>query len=555
MVTAFLLLFWLSTPYEYGADSPRPTLLVAGLFLTASAIAFFGLTNALKVGEGQQSTMVVLILSFALSTRLIAVFTCPILEVDYYRYLWDGKVAAEGVSPYQFSPEQILESNYSDSGSLGQLNKLSLQSESNHAILSRVHFEEYTTIYPPVSQAVFATVMACIPNSASIPAHVLAMKFVLLLFELGTLLLVWFLLARLGRNMGWLIAYAWNPLIIKEIANSGHLDSIATFLMMLSIVLLVNWQLSDTAKSKKTAWLLGSGVALGLGVGAKLFPAVLFPALVVYVARTSWVKAKLFASVFSAVAMLSLWPMLEPIVNERHQAANQQPIATQPSTESTSSQPQQGAVGFFSHWRMNDTVFSLVYLNLKNSDRADARTPWFVLTSKEFRRNFDHWCRRHLAVGGNQAFFCTKVLTLGFFLAFYGWQLGKIYRAPESKGGFKTSSRVRQVSDLMQFLVLILTVFIFLQPTVNPWYFVWLLPLASFSNNRGWTLVGGLLLTYYSRFWFKSLSGEFVFAGRGYSGAGLYDHFVVWFVLGAVVIILTVFKRSNLQSSSCNKCD
>jgi hypothetical protein len=553
LVGIFLLLHWLSPPYEYGSELPRPTLLVTGLLFAAGVIAFFGLTNALKVPVHQRKTLLLLILSFALSTRLIAVFTCPILEIDYYRYLWDGKVTVEGISPYHFSPEQILESNSEGTGSLGRLSRLSLRSESNHAILSRIHFKEYTTIYPPVSQAVFATVMACVPDSASVPVHLLAMKSVLVLFELGTLLLVWFLLKRLDRNVGWLIVYAWNPLVIKEIANSGHLDSIAAFLMMLSIVLLVSWQLSGIAKAttgKTIAWLLASGVVLGLGVGAKLFPAVLFPALAIYIARSSWGKAVLFALVFAAVAMLTLWPMLRPIVNGGQSSAAQPPIAKRPLAESPAAKSQQGAVGFFSHWRMNDTVFSFVYLNLKNSSRVDAQTPWYVLTNKGFRKDFDQWCRSHVVGGDNPAFFCTKVLTLGLFLAFYCWQLLKIYRAQNFRGRFETADDVGRASDFMRRLVLILTFFLFLQPTVNPWYFVWLLPLVSFSNNRGWTLVGGLLLTYYGRFWFQSLAGEFDFGGRKYSGEGIYDHVVVWIVLLAVVGTLAFFKGSNSNNRS-----
>ena len=50
-----------------------------------------------------------------------------------------------------------------------------------------------------------------------------------------TLSIIWFgavlvlrLLTQTGRHRGWAIAYGWCPLVIKEIANSGHLDALAT---------------------------------------------------------------------------------------------------------------------------------------------------------------------------------------------------------------------------------------------------------------------------------------------------------------------------------------
>jgi hypothetical protein len=65
------------------------------------------------------------------------------------------------------------------------------------------------------------------------------MKLVIVLFDVGVVGLVWMLLRLLGQNEGWFVAYAWSPLVIKEFANSGHLDSIAVFLTVASIVCVV----------------------------------------------------------------------------------------------------------------------------------------------------------------------------------------------------------------------------------------------------------------------------------------------------------------------------
>lgn len=491
LVGVFLLIYLLSPPFEYGSELHRRTLEVTGLLLLAGVIAFVGLTNALKVPKHQCRAMLLMIVCFALSTRLIAVFTCPILEIDYYRYLWDGKVSAAGMSPFLHSPDQVLNANPTEDGMLGQLQTLSLESESNHTILSRIHYETHTTIYPSTSQYVFASVMKWLPHSASVEAHIVAMKLALVLFDLGTLILVYFLLKQLDLSIGWLLVYAWNP----------------------------------------------------LGVGAKLFPVVMFPALAVFLWRQNWKRASLFSLTFAAVSALTLTPMFAPIVladaSENSSPTTISVSAEQPSPEVVDAKF--GAVGFFSQWRMNDTVFSVAYLNLKNSDREIQTTPWYVFTEAEFRKRFENWFRTNTSIGNNAAFFIARVLTLSLFLGFYCWQLAGIYHGRiDSENICGSECRL-----LLQRMALVLIVFLFLQPTVNPWYFVWAMPLLCFSSNRGWLIVSGLMLTYYSRFWFQMLAGQWTIAGRSYEGVGIYDHVVVWLVAILALGILVFFRYSK----------
>ena len=41
-------------------------------------------------------------------SRLLLLPSHPIQEIDLYRYIWDGEVSAAGVSPWEFSPAQVL---------------------------------------------------------------------------------------------------------------------------------------------------------------------------------------------------------------------------------------------------------------------------------------------------------------------------------------------------------------------------------------------------------------------------------------------------------------
>lgn len=62
-----------------------------------------------------------LVLGFALLFRVVLLWSDPIQEDDFYRYLWNGKVVASGLNPYRFAP-QIVESYRAERvGKLGAL--------------------------------------------------------------------------------------------------------------------------------------------------------------------------------------------------------------------------------------------------------------------------------------------------------------------------------------------------------------------------------------------------------------------------------------------------
>ncbi len=588
---AFATIFAFSGPFEYGSGMPKPTLLVTTLLLLSTAITFWSVGQAIQAYDSRK--LLFTIVMVGISLRLVGLVTCPILEIDYYRYLWDGKVLAQGVSPYQYTPGQILKHGQDsafgavkelpDDSDLGKLIDLSVASPSNNTIVSRIHFEEYSSIYPPVSQLVFGTSMKWFPDSASVAAHIFFIKATLVGFDLMILGVVFWLLSLLKIHTGWSIAYAWNPLVLKEISNGGHLDSIAAFFLILSISLLAKWFAQKHASS--VSWLPAlSGISLGLGVGAKLFPIVLFPALFVSTARVGWSKSLVFGIAFAVAAGLSFYPMYCSIIQTSQNivpSARQQDVATattvntlsqndqgensfqsvaENQTESGKPQPRielaskkEGLTSFLSRWRMNDVIFSGIYLNLKPTAAAKSDLPWYVVTTSEFRAWAEQQWERLSPGSDNPAFSMTRVLTLGPFLLFYLWQLVAIYRGrstSEDTGAIMSDQNpyasplagdgLIESSGSIQFnrLVWILVLFLFLQPTVNPWYWVWVAPLTVLTKNRGWILAGGLLLIYYSRFWFESLPATFEIAG--YSGVGLFDHGVAWIEFVAVFGVIAI---------------
>ena len=128
------------------------------------------------------------------------------------RYLWDGRVAASGRSPYAFAP--------ADPAAAGLFPDLA----------PRVAHPELRTVYPPVAQAAFRA-------GASISAaNALPIKAV---FAAADVAVVALLLAGGGAGAGFAAAlYAFHPLPVTESAGQGHLDSLGVALLLAAIVYL-----------------------------------------------------------------------------------------------------------------------------------------------------------------------------------------------------------------------------------------------------------------------------------------------------------------------------
>lgn len=186
---------------------------------------------------------VIVILALAALMRLAVLFAPPV-STDIYRYVWDGRVQASGVNPYEYIPADPALAHLRD-----------------EAIYEGVNRKEYArTIYPPVAQVVYWA-------ATRISETVTMMKTVMVAFEALTIWALAQLLIARGLPLNRLLIYAWHPLPVWEIAGSGHIDAAAIAFMMLAFV----------AAEAKRPWL--AGAALGAGVGVKLVPVIAAPAV------------------------------------------------------------------------------------------------------------------------------------------------------------------------------------------------------------------------------------------------------------------------------------
>ena len=129
------------------------------------------------------------------------------------------------------------------------------------------------------------------------------------------------------------------------------------------------------------------------------------------------------------------------------------------------------------------------------------------------------------------------------FLAIYTVLLVRLHKR---MGASKNPHR-----DVLETTFLLVATFFVLQPTQNPWYWVWALPFVCFAKNRGWMLVSVCLFAYYFRFSFKFSELEFQFAGNLYQKAGIFDHCVAW--LEHLAIFASIGVGAFLAAYATNK--
>lgn len=213
------------------------------IFWGASFLIYGLLVDQLKKGQKIQLFWVLLV---ALVARMLFWFTDPVLEDDFYRYLWDGRVLAHGINPYLFLPNDLqldfLEVSYRD----------------------QIGYSEYRTIYPPVAQFLFAGAHLIVPDS------ILSLKILFTVFDFltGLILILW--LKKEGKDSSWSLLYFLNPLVLKEVANSAHVDSAAMFFVTFAAFLM---RFSEkNIRFKSISWGM-----LSLATAVKLYPAILLP--------------------------------------------------------------------------------------------------------------------------------------------------------------------------------------------------------------------------------------------------------------------------------------
>jgi hypothetical protein len=282
-------------------------------------LVFLGLVG--RVRATPKALAVIFIVGLA--ARAMMFVSTPVLEDDWHRYLWDGASVANGIDPYKFAPAQAAPVNrlgeeipWSDDPELLRLQELT---EEDFTVFWRVNYPFFKTIYPPIAQAGFGLAHFISPYNLN------GWRTVLLLVDLISFALIVWVLGLYGRSYLWAGLYWWNPVVLLEVFNAGHMDTlIVPFLVgALGLARLGKYGFAVTA--------------LAAAAAVKLWPALLAPMLVRKY-MFDFKRLMLLAGLFCIVALVLLWPQLRYVFSD----------------------PDQGLVAYSEAWRRHAFLYSVL---------------------------------------------------------------------------------------------------------------------------------------------------------------------------------------------------
>jgi GT2 family glycosyltransferase len=182
----------LATPEFDAAGGPRFV-----CFLLLGVAGF--LSVFLFPGFKQRRAKLLAIWIPAIALRVLLLPTAP--SDDVSRYLWEGRLLTQGISPY---------AQTADSESVRDFRDMQW-AQMNH--------KDQLTAYPPLTELVFAAV-------ALVAYHPLAFKLFFLLADLLTLFGLLRLLHLRGLALQYAGFYALSPIVLIAYAGEGHFDSL-----------------------------------------------------------------------------------------------------------------------------------------------------------------------------------------------------------------------------------------------------------------------------------------------------------------------------------------
>jgi len=231
------------------------------------ALAFIGYLGLLLWQERAGGLSLGLIFGGAILFRLLLLLTSPTLSGDVYRYIWDGYVANQGVSPYAY-PVSAPALDYLDIPQRAQ-----------------VDHDWMASPYLPAAQALFATLTRLFPLDPFF------FQLAMVAFDLltGFFLVHLLRMARLPDHR--LFIYLWNPLVIVEVAHGAHVDAWMIFLTMLAL-----WLTFTERLPRISPWL--GPILLAWATLTKGVPALL---LVLLFWRWRWWQLCLYGAVMAAI--------------------------------------------------------------------------------------------------------------------------------------------------------------------------------------------------------------------------------------------------------------
>lgn len=220
-----------------------------------------------------------LLLILAVALRVGLIFAFPLLSDDLYRFIWDGTLIHQGLSPYALLPSEYI-ANGNDVGYM-------------HELFQAMNSPEYYSVYPPFSQLIFYLSSFSWLQSPYISAIII--KCLLLGAEIITIIYGLKLIRLMGLDDRKILWYALNPLILIEIMGNVHFEGFMVCFFMLFLYFLKQDKLNLAA------------LFIALAISAKLIPLLFLPYFLI---KWKWKKSLLFFLKIALLLLLIFSPVL-----------------------------------------------------------------------------------------------------------------------------------------------------------------------------------------------------------------------------------------------------
>jgi hypothetical protein len=279
-----IYIFFVSDSLTYDA---QPTTTQKILFVSQRVLIgllfFLAIININKIPA--KEIWIAWIIFTGLLARIILVPSSPILEDDFYRYMWDGAVTTNGFNPYIHSPKDVIDKK------IGVPDKILDLADQSGKVINKINHPKIKTLYPALSQIIFSVSYLIFPWSVT------GWKIVMLIGDLFLLFFIIKILIQLKLPVLFAAIYWLNPIVLHEFFNTGHYDLFALLFAAISIYYFLQNKF------------ITSSIVLAFAVGFKLWPVLIFPFFLRRLTNQKW-KLFLNGIVFSFVVLIIFIPML-----------------------------------------------------------------------------------------------------------------------------------------------------------------------------------------------------------------------------------------------------
>jgi hypothetical protein len=238
LLTAVSLVAYIS--FYFNVAEPIVHFTFVSILLSILYIAIVVIIKKLDLKQNQ----IIGLIAIGILFRIILFQIGPIASDDVYRYIWDGKVQANGINPYTYAPtDEALKHLHSE------------------MLPSKINYPDMKTIYPPYSQWMFLI------SYLIAGEEMWGIKLLLLLSEIATIILIFFSLRNFKAEEKYSLIYALSPLPILQFFIDAHVDGFGITLLSLFFYFI--------SKNK----LLYGYFTLGFSIASKLITIMIYPFL------------------------------------------------------------------------------------------------------------------------------------------------------------------------------------------------------------------------------------------------------------------------------------